>query len=334
VKPLHLAANQPPRFYRGGDAIARFRGAEPREDHVPEDWVGSTTPILGSAPLGLTTLPDGRLLRDAIVTEPEQFLGPEHMAAFGADPAVLVKLLDAGQRLPVHLHPDRSFAREHLGVAYGKAEAWLVLGGGTLHLGFRDDVDAGTLRGWFESQDTEAMLDASNEVQVGPGDCVYVPAGTPHSIGEGVFMVEVQEPSDIAVLLEWRGFLPRESATMGLPVETALLATRRSAVTRDEIASWTRRSDRAPELRPGAHDVVPPESASFFRAEWLRPHQAVAIDQSFAVLVGVAGAGRLATAAGDVEIARGDTVLVPYAAGAAELSGDVEAIRCLPPSTR
>ena len=72
-----------------------------------------------------------------------------------------------------------------------------MLHGGTLQLGFRDEITADTLRGWFEAQDVAAMLAASNVLDVEPGDCVYVPAGTPHAIGEGVFMVEVQEPSDL-----------------------------------------------------------------------------------------------------------------------------------------
>jgi mannose-6-phosphate isomerase len=331
MRPIRLEANQPRRFYRGGEAIARFRGAVITEDHVPEDWVGSTTTIFGSAPLGLTTLPDGRLLRDAVAADPERFLGPEHVAAFGPDPAVLVKLLDAGQRLPVHLHPDRAFASEHLGSPYGKSEAWLVLQGGALQLGFRDEITADTLRSWFQTQDVTAMLAASNELHVDPGDCVYVPAGTPHAIGEGVFMVEVQEPSDLGVMLEWEGFVPPESATMGLELDTALGAIRRSAVSRDEIASWTRRSTDAPELRPGARAVVPPEAAPFFGAEWLRSDPKVELEPGFAVLVVVAGSGRLATDASELELAKGDTVLIPYAAGAGELTGPVEAIRCLPP---
>ena len=57
----------------------------------------------------------------------------------------------------------------------------------------------------------------------------------------------------------------------------------------------------------------------------------VGLEPAFAVLVVVAGSGRLATDAGELELARGDTVLIPYAAGAGELTGAVEAIRCLPP---
>jgi mannose-6-phosphate isomerase len=332
VNPIRLEANQPRRFYRGGAAIARFRGGPVTDDHVPEDWIGSTTAIFGAAPLGLSTLPDGRLLRDAIEADPDRYLGPAHVAAFGPDPAVLVKLLDAGERLPLHLHPDRDFARRHLGSAYGKTEAWLVLAGGTLQLGFREDVEAESLRDWFDRQDTAAMLAASNELRVAPGDCVYVPAGTPHAIGEGIFIVEVQEPSDLGVLLEWERFVPSESAAMGLELDTALDATRRSAVSGDELESWICRSSDAPELRPGARAVVPPQAEPFFRAEWLRPDPAVELEPAFAVIVAVAGSGRLATEGGELELARGDTLLVPYGAGAGELTGAVEAIRCLPPA--
>ena len=332
MRAQRLPPNQLHRFYSGGPRIDALRGAPVGEDRRPEDWVGSTTAIHGSAPAGLTELPDGRLLRNAVAAEPERFLGAAHVAAFGADPAVLVKLLDAGQRLPVHLHPDRAFAREHLDSPYGKAEAWFVLEGGKLHLGFRDDVDADTLRGWFDAQDSAAMLTASNELQVGPGDCVYVPAGTPHAIGEGVFMVEVQEPSDLGLILEWQGFVPQESATMGLDLGTALAATRSDAVSADEIESWTRRSSDAPETRPGARAVVPPDANGYFRAEWLEPEPAVELEPSFAILVVVDGAGRLATDGGELDLTHGDTVLVPYAAGEGELRGALEAIRCLPPS--
>lgn len=315
MQPIRLEPNLLERFYRGGERIARFRGLAPVERR-PEDWVGSATTARGDARVGLSTLPDGRLLRNAVAAEPEAFLGREHVAAFGAEPALLVKLLDAGERLPVHLHPDRAFAREHLGSRFGKAEAWLVLEGGTLHVGFREDVEPATLRSWFEAQDVEAMLAASNELQVERGDCVYVPAGTPHAIGEGVFMLEVQEPSDLGILVEFERFTSREGATMGLPVETALAATRTAAVSDEELASWRRARS------------LPAESERFFRVEWSRGGS---FDPSFAILVAVDGAGRLETEAGALELARGDTVLVPFGAGAGELSDGVEAIRCLPP---
>ncbi|MGZ4399336.1 MAG: class I mannose-6-phosphate isomerase [Gaiellaceae bacterium] len=336
MKPIPLPANQPSRFYRGGAAIARFRGVPSSDPYVPEDWVGSTTTLLGENRLGLTLLADGRPLREAIAAEPELFLGPEHLRRFGPEPRVLVKLLDAGERLPVHAHPDGAFASRELGAANGKSEAWLIIGAEgdrpLLNLGFREDMDSERLAAWIASQDVESMLAALNEVPVAYGDCVYVPAGTPHSIGEGILMVEVQEPSDLGVMLEWSTFgIAAEEASMGLGFEVALDGVRQSAVGLDELASWRRQSVDAPLVRPGARTVVPPEAERFFRAEWLKPDPVVSMEPSFAILVAVSGSGRLETEDGALDLARGETVLVPHAAGAAELTGEVELIRCLAP---
>jgi mannose-6-phosphate isomerase len=317
VKPFRLQPNQPRRFYRGGERIARFRGLPAPDDHVPEDWVGSTTTVSGSDREGLAVLDDGRVLRDAVATEPEAFLGEEHVRRFGPDPLLLVKLLDAGERLPVHSHPDDEFARERLGAPRGKTEAWLIVEGGTIHLGFRDVVEAKTLLGWIDRQDGEAMRSAMNEREVAPGDCVYVPAGVPHALGEGVFMVEAQQPSDLGVLLEWERYgLDPEDAHMGLGWEAALDAVRLTAVGEDELEAWTIR---------GSGSLVPPEAERFFRAE--RVGGGAPLEPAYSILVVVEGAGGLA----ELELRRGDTVLVPFAAGAGELSGDLEAIRCLPP---
>ena len=61
MKPIPLAANRFPRFYRGGSAIDELRGGAPGADgaFLPEDWVGSTTAAFGSAGDGLTRLEDG-----------------------------------------------------------------------------------------------------------------------------------------------------------------------------------------------------------------------------------------------------------------------------------
>ena len=226
--PVVLGPNQPQRFYRGGQKIAAFRaGARPEAGpeagpgsrapgsgpvpgsaaslpdadppgsgqdggHRPEDWVGSATTVFGSQTDGLTRLPDGRLLRDAIGADPEAYLGPGHVRRHGSSPALLVKLLDAGERLPVHCHPDDVFARRHLASPWGKTEAWIVIDaapGSEVHLGFSEVVPDETLAGWVAGQDP-AMLRALNRVAVRPGDAILVPAGLPHAIGAGVFVVE------------------------------------------------------------------------------------------------------------------------------------------------
>jgi len=129
LEPIRLPANQPPQFYRGGDAIAALRGASQSESKFgPEDWVGSATTMFGQDTNGLTKLPSGEWLRDAVLADPRAWLGEKHVAALGDSTGLLVKLLDAGQRLPVHFHPSDAFAQQHFDSHFGKTEAWIVVG--------------------------------------------------------------------------------------------------------------------------------------------------------------------------------------------------------------
>lgn len=323
VSAQQLRANQPPdRFYAGGDRIAAFRGEQVRSHHVPEDWVASTTTLFGESMLGLSTLPGGDLLADAIARDPLGWLGPEHVAAFGDNPELLVKLLDAGQRLPVHAHPDVAFAAEHLGLANGKTEAWVMLEPATVHLGFTRGVSVDELTRWTDTQDVDAMLHAMHRVPLAAGDAVLVPAGLPHAIGEGAFLVELQEPTDLSILLEWTGFDidgPRDGH-LGVGFDAALAAVDRRGWSADEIALL--RGARASTTG----DLLP-DAAPFFRAERLRGD--ATLDAGYSVLVVVAGAGTLA---GAQQLQAGQTLVVPYDAGPLDLRGvHLEVIRCRPP---
>lgn len=322
LRPVRLPANQPPRFYRGGAAIAALRGDAPKE-FGPEDWVASCTTLYGEQRHGLTTLPDGTLLRDAIAAHPANWLGDAHVAAFGTEPALLVKLLDAGQRLPVHCHPSNEFAATHLDSRYGKTEAWIIVGtqeNATVHIGFAEDQDADTVAGWVASQDADAMLAALNPVTVHPGDTVFVPAGVPHAIGAGIFIVELQQPTDLSVLLEWHGFADDEAGGhLGIGFDRALGCVDRQG--------WANRLDELVRRSPTTELLDHPE---FFRARRLTT--GTELDASFSVLVVLDGTGVLRTEkAGDVPLTKGATFAVPHAAGESTVDGDVTAIRCLPP---
>ncbi|WP_431977683.1 class I mannose-6-phosphate isomerase [Micromonospora haikouensis] len=306
-----LPANQPETFYRGAGRIARFRDAPALPDR-PEDWVGSVTSRFGLAPAGLSTLPDGRVLAEAVAADPRWWLGPQR-----ADTGVLVKLLDAGQRLPLHVHPDRRFATAHLASPYGKTEAWVIVSArpdAYVHLGFARDVAADELAGWVAGQRVDRMLAATNRIPVAAGDAILCPAGLPHAIGDGILLVEVQEPTDYSVLLEYEGFGLTEGH-LGLGYDLALSCVDRRAWTPARLAG----------LRGDGARLLPEAADEFFAAHRVRGGDRLA--QGFAVLVVVAGAGRLTGERDDVPVRRGDTLLVPYAAGPLRLDGAVEAIR-------
>ena len=305
-----LPANQPETFYRGAGRIAEFRNVPALPDR-PEDWVGSVTSRFGLAPSGLSTLPDGRVLAEAIAAEPRYWLGPGRV-----DAGVLVKLLDAGQRLPLHVHPDRTFANAHLASPYGKTEAWVIVSArpdAYVHLGFSRDVEASELAAWVAGQKTDEMLAATNRIPVVAGDAILCPAGLPHAIGDGILLVEVQEPTDFSVLLEYEKF-GLADGHLGLGYDLALECVDRSA--------WT--PSRVEQLR-GADRLLPSAADEFFSARRLRDGDHV--EQGFSILVAVAGEGVLTGENDKVAIRRGDTLLVPYAAGPLILGGRAELIR-------
>lgn len=334
-----LPANQPRSFYCGSGQIARFRRLDPAtvdpDPYRPEDWVASTTSRFEAAPAGLSHLPDGGLLVDTITADPLAWLGPTHCARFGADPAVLVKLLDAGQRLPLHVHPDRRFAASHLASPYGKTEAWVIVEAAPdamVHLGFHREVSADELAGWVANQQVSQMLAATNRVPVRAGDAVLCPAGLPHAIGAGILLVEVQEPTDFSVLLEWEGFAVDGPGTghLGLGFPLALSCVDRSGWGADHLADLRR--DRPPVAdggRPGVRRLFPAAADEFFSAERLSPAPVSVLDPRFSVVVVTAGAGEL-TAEYDPPLAvrAGDTVVIGHGAGACQLRGMIEAVRC------
>ena len=309
MRPERLTPTRVYRFYQGGLLIDRLRGDPERDTDHPEDWVGSITaannPGRDEPEAGLSRLADGGLLRDAVAADPQGWLGP---AAATGTTGVLVKLLDAAQRLPVHAHPSRVFASEHLGSPFGKTEAWIVLATREEHadvwIGPREPVDAATYRAWIEAQDLDALLGSLHRVPVRAGDVIYVPAGIPHSIGAGVLIAELQEPTDFSIVCEWQGFpIDPDDTHLGMGWDVALGAF---------------------DLR--AHKpvrVLPEEAREFF---WADDNPSPA--GRFAIWIVTAGEGEI-----DGMPARaGDTLAVPAAVDNVRVTGGLEILRCLGPA--
>ncbi len=308
MQPRRLTPTRVYRFYRGGLLIDRMRGETGADTDFPEDWVGSVTQASNPGrdePLaGLSQLDDGALLRDAIAADPQGWLGPD--AARGST-GVLVKLLDAAERLPVHFHPDRAFAAEHFGSAFGKTEAWIVLATreeeSEVWIGMRNRVDRETYRGWTDRQDRDRLLDSLHRVPVRAGDVIFVPAGTPHAIGAGALIAELQEPTDFSIVCEWEGFpIAPHDSHLGLGWDVAIEAL---------------------QLEPQLPALgLPDEARSFFWAD-----ERAEPAGRFAVWIVLAGSGTI-----DGEPARrGDCFAVPAAADRIDVGGDLRVLRCLGP---
>lgn len=326
-RPIPLAPNLVRRPYRGGQRLARFRGIDiGGEERVPEEWLASTANVYGQPDKGPSVLPDGQRLKDAIRADPVAYLGRDHVDVFGPDPALLVKLLDAQQRLSVHLHPTRPFVRTHLGTRYGKSEAWYILAaesGAGIHFGFRDGIESGELLEVVERGEGTKLLPHMNRIDVAPGDSIYVPGGIPHAIGEGIFMVELQEPSDLLVRLEWSGYaVGTIPSDLGLGFAKALEAVDRSGWTDARLDTVIARAGR-----PGG-PLLPEAADSFFRLE--HPGAGAVLAEGFRIVVVIGGGGEISGSGWRIPLAAGQCFLVPWAAGPVAVDGGADIVCCRP----
>ncbi|HEY1108207.1 MAG TPA: phosphoheptose isomerase [Opitutaceae bacterium] len=262
-KLLHLPPNRVWRTYPGGRTLDGLAGAAaPADSHFAEDWIASTTravnppaadsavsDLRSSSPELRTATPPGvsvvrigtsptlHNFSDLLASDPEYFLGAAHVKNHGAQPQVLVKYLDSGTRLHFQVHPTREFARRVLGAPSGKTEAYHVLSTrppsetagsedtGYIYVGFQRPPTPAQLREWIVTQNLAAIEACFDKIPVQPGDTFIIPGGTPHALGAGVFMVEIQEPSDLVIRFEFEraGFvLPESSRFMNRDVDFGL----------------------------------------------------------------------------------------------------------------
>lgn len=334
MKPLLLLPNPVQHFYRGGDRIAALRGFVPESDRQPEEWLGATVSRFGEGDVGLARTPKG-VLRDIVTADPEAWFGGVGRDA--GDTGLLVKLLDARQRLPVHVHPTRGFAAAHLDCPYGKTEAWVVLDAepdSAVYVGWREPVDRGELDQRREAQDSEWMLDHLNRIPVRAGMGIMCPAGTAHAIGEGVLVAEVQEPTDFSILLEWSVTTSsREESHLGLGFDAVMQAVRCDATTPGELEGLLTLAECDPATA-GPVSLLPPAADPYFRVLRGRGFGvagAAAFPQSFGVVLATEGEGRLvAERGGSIVMSRGEAFAVPYGFGAWQVEGDLEVLACLP----
>lgn len=239
------------RVYLGGRRIRRLRGLpDSGDNHYPEEWIASVTEAAGAGAVpgaGLSRLRDApdRTLQDLIDSDPAAFLGEGFFQRYGADCGVLLKLLDAAERLNVQVHPSREDARRFWNVPFGKTECWHFLegrdGGGAapvIYLGLKEDVTPDLLRQAFESGEPQRVLECMHRFPAIAGETVLIDGGIPHAIGAGCFLLEIQEPSDLTLRLEKATAsgtrVPDELCHMGIGYDAMFSLIRFPGVSREE----------------------------------------------------------------------------------------------------
>lgn len=173
----------------GGDRIARRFGRADAPERCAESWEISSHPdgpgIVANGPLA------GRDLQSLCDEFGPALLGS---AAEGTRFPLLIKIIDAKQKLSVQVHPSDESAATVGGEA--KTEMWYVLDadpGAAIYCGLRNCPGPRTLRDALAEHRVPDLLVAhGSEI----GSAMFVPGGTVHAIGEGNLIFEIQQNSN------------------------------------------------------------------------------------------------------------------------------------------
>ena len=208
---------------------------------------------------------------------------------------LLVKFLFPAEKLSVQVHPDDAGA-QRVGQPYGKTECWYVLDaqpGAQVALGLKSGTTLEDFETSIRENRAEALL---NWINVHPGDMLYVTAGTVHTIGGGMILVETQQASDITYRLYDYG-------------------RGRELHIKDGMAAIKLDSKAGKVVRDSGGDPNVLVRAPFFQVEKMKLRetmQAFVSRDSPHIVVAIEGAGIIESAGMEpVSFAKGEAVVVP-----------------------
>lgn len=315
MKPYPLLLKPPVKDYLwGGSRLKTEYGYACDGDIAAEAWVlschkdGSSVVMNGDCA--------GQTLPEVLAQWGDAAIG-EKAAAFPYFP-VLIKLIDARDRLSVQVHPDNDYALRVEG-EFGKTEMWYVVDcepGAQLIYGFRQGLTKDEFRARIEN---DTLPEVCNFVPVKKGDVFFIQAGTLHAIGAGILIAEVQQNSNTTYRVSDYGRLGADGKPRALHVDKAVdvTATVPPAIPYGNVGETT--------ALPGGQ-VRPLASCAFFTAQLLDVTDTLHVGcmDSFTSLLCLDGHCRL-TADGHepLELHKGSSVFLPAGMTAA-LSGQAQ----------
>ncbi len=338
-KPLLQTETRVWRTYRGGKQLDEFLGKPNAENSDrPEDWISSFVEAKNKNYIpgeGISkVLIDGeeRLITDVITSED---FGPGR-----TESGVLIKYLDASERLGIQVHPTPDFSRKHFGTNYGKTECWHILradknAGAAIYIGFKEGITKEKWAKLFETQDIEGMLGALHRFEVQEGDTILVTAGTPHAIGAGCFLLEIQEPTDYTMRVEKITVAGDRLTPMqihyGVGEENLLDCFIYEGLSRSEAKNKYFLSPKVKKTEDKGESLllVTYENTPCFALEKIVKGPVSVLPDSFVTIVVTKG-GKIKIGEEHLEVKRSDKLFIPYGCGTITVE-TAEAIFCYPP---
>ncbi|MGO9526737.1 MAG: type I phosphomannose isomerase catalytic subunit [Verrucomicrobiia bacterium] len=313
----------------GGNALEHYGKSVPPGKRIGESWEISDRDEVQSV---VSNGPDkGKTLRQQIEAHGAQVLGTNSGKATRFP--LLVKLIDARERLSLQVHPSPALAAKFKGEP--KTEMWYVLEADQdahLMAGFRRGVNAADFMRSLEGvKGSKPIIDYVHRFQVLPGDVFFVPSGRIHAIDAGVVLVEIQQNSDTTYrVYDW--------GRMGLDGKPRQLHTRESLVCID-FKDYEPKKQRPTVERRGVNGLWRLVECEYFHVHRLDLTNAWpdrTDGSTFHILTCISGALGLVTPDGKEDrLNVGEFILLPAALGfytLTPLAENTRALKCYVPA--
>ena len=226
---------------------------------------------------------------------------------------LLVKLIDAGERLSLQVHPDTQASRLIGGGAEPKTEMWYIIDtrpGAKIMAGLHGRATRLQLTTLLDSPEIESLMQVYPSQ---PGDAYYIPAGTIHAIGAGNLLLEIQQNSDTTYRISDWGRVGSDGKPRQLHREEGMKAINFTNRTNPRIAGAVGKTKFNRK-----YDVV--TNCPFFKVFDLRLssrwNDTTKPGDSFHLLSAIHGSAVIERKGEQTFVAPGETVLIPACCGA------------------
>jgi mannose-6-phosphate isomerase len=212
-----------PRLW-GGNALETVYNKPLPNEPIGEAWLISDHPQHTS--IVKRGQYEGQTLHDLLEHDAAALLGARAALTVHGRFPLLLKLLDAQDKLSIQVHPDDDIAASLGENDGGKTEMWHVLHtdpGSILYCGLpktltKEDVDS--------LLDSGELADNLCKINAAPDMSVFVPAGTIHAIGEGSLLAEIQQNSDLTYRMDDWGRVDNDGNPRELHLEKSRACVR------------------------------------------------------------------------------------------------------------
>ena len=228
---------------------------------------------------------------------------------------ILIKLIDAKDKLSVQVHPNNDYALRVEG-EYGKTEMWYIVDcdeGATLLYGFKNEITKEEFRQRIENN---TLLEVTNAVPVKKGDVFFIEAGTLHAIGKGILIAEIQQNSNTTYRIYDYGRVGADGKPRQLHIDKAVEVTKLAPATPYLVSEPVKKNGWSEKLL---------SSCEYFTVHALdikEKAELEATNKSFVHILVVEGDCVLSgESIADIKAVKGDSVFIPAGFGSFTLKG-------------